>query len=320
MAKQWTPAQMPSQAGKRFLITGANSGIGYSAAVELARHGAQVVLLCRDRARGEEALRRLRVEATGKESAASIAELALLDLASLVSVRAFAEQECARGEAVHGLINNAGLASPPKRRETQDGFEIQFGTNVLGHFALTCRLLPALERTFASSVADPPRVVTVSSVMHKLGKINFEDLQARRRYSPVGTYAQSKLGDLMFTFELERRLRAASKSAISIAAHPGVASSNITKIGQGRGLARQAEKGVTAAVGIFFNSQEQGALPTVFAATAPEAKGGGYYGPQGFQELRGGDVGPAKVAKQALDEAAQRRLWDVCAELTGCTI
>ena len=320
MAKQWNPAQMPSQAGKRFLITGANSGIGYSAAVELARHGAQVVMLCRDRTRGEDALRRLRVEADGKDSAASIAELVLLDLASLDSVRAAAEQECARGAAVHGLINNAGLYGTPKRLETRDGFELLFGTNVLGHFALTCQLIPALDRERATSQVDAPRVVTVSSVAHRGGRIDFDDLQALRHYTPHGTYAQSKLADLMFSFELERRLRASSRSAVSIAVHPGVARSNIFKLGSGKGLAGSVERGIQAFVGTFLNSEAEGAIPTLYAATAIDAKGGAYYGPTGMQELRGGDVGPARVAKRALDEAAQRRLWDTCAELSGCTI
>jgi NAD(P)-dependent dehydrogenase (short-subunit alcohol dehydrogenase family) len=303
----WTLADVSSQVGKRFLITGGNSGVGYDAAVELARRGGIVMLACRDRAKGEAAVRQLTVDAAGPESAAGAAELLLLDLASLDSVDRVAEALLARGLAIDGLINNAGVMAPVRRHETKDGFELQFGTNVLGHYALTCRLMPIVKS----------RVVTVSSIAHKRGRLAFEDLQSVKSYGPKRAYEQSKLGDLMFAFELERRLRAAGSAVISIGVHPGVAKTNLFKIGGSKGLGRVAELVVQTSLGVLFGSAQDGAVPTIFAATSPDAKGGGYYGPQGFREMRGGDVGPAFVATAAQDVAAQRRLWGVCAELTG---
>jgi NAD(P)-dependent dehydrogenase (short-subunit alcohol dehydrogenase family) len=317
MSKQWTLAQMGSQAGKRFFITGANSGVGYSAAVELARRGATVVMACRDTARGAKALAKLQVDAAGPESAASEVELVELDLASLESVRSAAEQELAKGVALHGLINNAGVMAPPKRLETKDGFELQFGTNVLGHFALTCRLVRALGMGHGATLEDASRVVTLASIAHKRGKIDFDDLQSTKRYSAMGAYQQSKLGDLMFAFELERRFRAARLGIVSIGVHPGVAQTALFKVGSGKGIAGIAERFIQGTIGTLLNSELDGAIPTLFAATAPEAKGGEYYGSQKFFEMRGGDVGPAIVAKQARDEAVQKRLWEVCEELTG---
>ncbi len=286
--------------------------MGYYAAVELARRGATVVLACRDRSRGEAALKQLRTDAAGPGSAANDAELALLDLASLASIREVAEAEVARRQPLHGLINNAGVMAPAKRLETRDGFELQFGTNVLGHFALTCRLLPALAMGSGATPEDASRVVTLASIAHKRGRIDFDDLQSAKKYSPMDAYAQSKLGDLMFAFELERRLRAKMLGPVSIAVHPGVAQSALFK-----GMAGIWYGVTNAVIGMFLNDGPQGALPTIYAATARDAQGGGYYGPQGFNEMRGGDVGPAFVSKAAADVGAQKRLWDVCAELTG---
>jgi NAD(P)-dependent dehydrogenase (short-subunit alcohol dehydrogenase family) len=314
MSKHWTAAEIPDQAGRRILITGANSGIGYPAAMKLARRGATVVLACRDRARGEAAMSRIRSEAPGAEL-----ELVLLDLASLASIREVAARELERGLPLDVLINNAGVFAPPQRRETQDGFELQFGTNVLGHFALTGLLLPVLERAAAKATSEDtrPRVVTVASIAHKRGRINFEDLQSQASYNPQAAYYQSKLGDLMFSFELERRLKAESSGILSVAAHPGVAETNLFKVGTGKGLAAIAERAISVTVGALLNSDAEGALPTLYAATAPTAVGGGYYGPQGFKEMRGGDVGVAQVAEQAKDEAAAARLWGACENLTG---
>ncbi len=308
MSKTWTLDDMPDQTGRRVLITGANSGIGYQTAVALARKGATVVLACRNLTKGRAALDRLRKEAPGE--AAERAELTELDLTSLDSIRETAARELALGLPLDGLIDNAGVLGA-KRAETEDGFELQFGTNVLGHFALTMRLLPALERAVAA------RVVTVSSIAHRRGAIRFDDLQGRERYRPIEAYQQSKLGNLMFAIELERRLRARSSSVMSIAVHPGVAETSLFKVGSGKGLAGVAEKLLQRTIGRLMNSDVDGALPTLFAATATGAKGGGYYGPQRLMEMRGGDVGPARIASQAQDEAAQRRLWDVCVELTG---
>ncbi len=320
MSGIWTLAQMGSQAGKRFFITGANSGVGYSAAVELARRGGCVVMACRDKARGEAALAKLRRDAAGPDSAASEAELALLDLASLESVKRAAEEELARGVPIHGLINNAGVMAPPKRLETKDGFELQFGTNVLGHFALTCRLTRALEMGRGVVREEDSRVVTLASIAHKRGKIHFDDLQFTRRYNPMEAYAQSKLADLMFAMELQRRYRALNAGVMSVAVHPGVAQTNLFKVGSGKGLAGAAEKFVQGSIGALLNSELGGAIPTLFAATAAEAQGGAYYGSQGFFEMRGGDVGPAHVSDAAKDVEARKRLWEVCEELTGVSL
>ena len=309
--KPWTAAEMPSQVGKRILITGANSGIGYHAALKLARKGATLMLACRNRQKGEGAIDRLRTEAPGAHP-----ELVLLDLASLRDVREFAARELAQRRPLHVLINNAGVMAPPQRLETADGFELQFGTNVLAHFALTGLLMPALERA-ASESSEPPRIVTIASIAHRRGTLNFSDLQSTKRYSPMGSYAQSKLADLMFAFELDRRLRRASSRIMSIAAHPGVAHTNLFAGGDNHSSAERAIRSVVGhAIGIVLNTDAEGALPTLYAATAPEAVSGGYYGPQGFKEMRGDEVIPAKVEPQAQDDSAAARLWQVCEDLT----
>ena len=307
----WTLKDIPLLNGQRFLITGANSGIGYQAALELARRGAVVVMASRDQARGKAALARLRREATGPESAAAAAELVELNLASLDSVRQLADAELAQAKGLHCLINNAGVMAPKKRLETKDGFELQFGTNVLGHFALTALLMPALEAAGAS------RVVTIASIAHKRGKIDFNDLNSTRTYDPMGAYAQSKLANLMFSFELDRRLRAEGSEILSVAAHPGVANTRLFQSDDNPAIERAIRKAVGVAMGIVLNTDAEGALPTLFAATSNAAEGGGYYGPQGWMEMRGGDVGPALLAAQARDTAVQQRLWQLCEEMTG---
>jgi NAD(P)-dependent dehydrogenase (short-subunit alcohol dehydrogenase family) len=314
VGKGWTVKSIPSQVGRRVLITGANSGIGFYAAAELAHNGAHVLLGCRDQSKGDAALARMRAL-----DPRANAEVVVLDLASLESVRAFAAAELARGVPLDLLINNAGVMAPKQRLETADGFELQFGVNVLGHFALTALLLPALLRA-AAVQGQRPRVVTLASIAHKMGRLNFEDLQSTKSYSPMGAYRQSKLADLMFAFELDRRLRAAGPPApgvTSVAAHPGVANTNLFQVGEFSPVERVVRRGFGVAIGGLLNSGAQGAAPTLFAATAPDAVSGGYYGPQGFLETRGGDVGPAKVAAQALDEAAAARLWSECERLTG---
>jgi NAD(P)-dependent dehydrogenase (short-subunit alcohol dehydrogenase family) len=311
MAEPWKAEDIPLQAGRRFVITGANSGIGYHAALKLARKDAELILACRDRSKGEAALARLREEAPGAR-----AELAVLDLASLASVRSFATEELARDRPLHVLINNAGVMAVPHRTETTDGFEMQFGTNVLGHFALTGLLLPALERTAAIS-PEPPRVITIASIAHKQGHLKLEDLQSAKAYSPMGAYQQSKLANLMLALELSRRLRASSSPVISIAAHPGVAATALFHKAGGSATARALNSVISHAIGIFLNTDAEGALPTLYAATSAEAEDGGYYGPLGFQEMRGDTVGRAMVASRAQDSAAARRLWEICENLTG---
>lgn len=314
----WTVAKIPSQAGRRALVTGANSGIGYYTALELARRGAHVLLGCRDPAKGEAARAGMLAEIPGAS-----AEVVPLDLASLDSIRGVAAAEDERGKPLDLLINNAGVMAPKQRQETVDGFELQFGTNVLGHFALTALLLPALERAVASQ-SPRPRVVTVASIAHKRGRLNFDDLQSMRNYSPMGAYRQSKLANLMFAFELDRRLCTGAgtpaPTLMSVAAHPGVANTNLFRQGKYGAIESGIRRGVGAAIGVFLNSEAQGAVPTLFAATAPEVIDGGYYGPQGFEEMRGGDAGPAKVEPQALDQAAAARLWSECERLTGITL
>ncbi len=314
MTKDWTAADIPEQTGRRVLITGANSGIGFHTALKLARKGANVVLACRDRDRGERALKRIQAEAPGAQL-----QLVILNLASLASIQQVAAEELDRGLPLDLLINNAGVMAPPKRLETQDGFELQFGTNVIGHFALTGLLLPGLERAAAkaTSQAERPRVVTVASIAHKRGRIHFADLQSKQTYSPMAAYQQSKLADLMFSLEMERRLVAKASGVISIAAHPGVAETSLFKIGSGKGIAGVAERLLQTTLGALFNSDAEGALPTLYAATAPDAVGGGYYGPQGFQEMRGGDVGKAIVSDQAEDAATAAQLWNACEDLSG---
>jgi NAD(P)-dependent dehydrogenase (short-subunit alcohol dehydrogenase family) len=311
MSKLWTAADIPSQADKRVLITGANSGIGYHTALKLARKGAQILLACRDRQKGEAALARLNRDAPGSQS-----ELAILDLASLASVREFSARELARQRPLHLLINNAGVMTPPRRLETADGFEVQFGTNVLGHFALTGLLLPALERAAAAS-AERPRIVTIASIAHKRGRLNFDDLQSTKSYSPMRAYQQSKLANLMLAFELHRRLHARSIPIMSIAAHPGVANTQLFQRSDYSAAERSVRRAVGLVIDVFLNSDAEGALPTCYAATSPDAQDGGYYGPQGFQEMRGEHVGPAKVAPQARDTATAERLWTTCEDLTG---
>jgi NAD(P)-dependent dehydrogenase (short-subunit alcohol dehydrogenase family) len=306
---------VPDQTGRRILITGANSGIGYPAARELARAGAHVVLAARDRARGEAAIARLKSEVPNARL-----DLGLLDLASLASVRDFAARELDRGLPLDVLIDNAGVLGPPKRLETIDGFELQFGTNVLGHFALTGLLMPAIELAITKSTArlpQAPRVVILASIAHKRGAIHFDDLQAARSYKPMASYQQSKLADLMLAFELDRRLKSKGLPILSVAAHPGVANTNIFHKGDFSSIEKAVRRLIGHVVDAFLNSEAEGALPTIYAAVAPGAQSGGYYGPKGFQEMRGGDVGDAIVAAQAKDTVSAARLWSICEELTG---
>jgi NAD(P)-dependent dehydrogenase (short-subunit alcohol dehydrogenase family) len=316
MGHHWTAEDMPSQAGRRVIVTGANSGIGYYAALELARKGAYVLLGCRNPARGEAALARLRAAVPNAS-----AEVLPLDLASLAAVREFASEELKLGVPLDLLINNAGVMAPKKRLETTDGFELQFGTNVLGHFALMAMLFPALVRA-AENRPEPPRVVTVASIAHKQGQLNFDDLQSSKSYSPMGAYRQSKLADLMLAMELERRLSASGIPAariMSVAAHPGVANTNLFQVGEFGTVEKLVRRGFGAVIGTLLNSEKAGAVPTLYAATAPEVQRGGYYGPLGFQETRG-HVGAAVIGSQARDMAAASRLWDECERLTGLSL
>lgn len=300
---KWTTEQIPSQAGKIALITGANSGIGYQAARELARHGAHVLLGCRNEAKGRAALERLLREAPGAS-----AEVVPLDMASLASIHSFATAFIGRGVALDLLINNAGVMALPKREVTEDGFERQFGTNHLGHFALTGLLLPSL------LAAPSPRVVTVASLAHRTGKIDFENLQRERGYEGWDAYNASKLANILFARELDRRARAAHSRLLSLAVHPGVSTTSIFENGPGTTNLKAIMVKLLAPV--MMQNDEAGALPTLYAATSPNAHGGEYIGPDGFGELKGSPV-VVQPRPQALDTAVGERLWAVSEELTG---
>jgi NAD(P)-dependent dehydrogenase (short-subunit alcohol dehydrogenase family) len=299
MEGKWSVRDMPEQRGRLAVVTGANSGLGYWTARELAQAGATVVLACRNTTKGEKAAGEIR-SATGADARA-----AELDLADLASVRSFAERLGSERDPVDLLINNAGVMAPP-RRLTKDGFESQFGTNHLGHFALTGLLLQKLLAVPAA------RVVTVSSTMHRRGTIDFTDLQGERSYNRWNAYGQSKLANLMFCFELQRRATAAGTSLLSMAAHPGYAATNL----QSAGPSRFYERAI-AAVGnrLVAQSAEMGALPTLYAATAPDLPGGSFIGPDGRGEQRG-HPRVVTAAGKAYDEDAWRRLWEVSEALT----
>jgi NAD(P)-dependent dehydrogenase (short-subunit alcohol dehydrogenase family) len=299
---KWTPQQMPSQQERLAIVTGANSGIGYQTARYLARAGATVILACRSAAKGEAA--RARIVA---ENAAAKIEVRALDVADLDSVRRFAAEFLSEGKPLDLLINNAGVMAIPERRTTPQGFEMQFGTNHLGHFALTGLLLPALLRQPKS------RVVTVASIAHKGGKLNFDDLNGERGYDPRGAYQQSKLANLVFGLEFDRRLRAHSANTTSVIAHPGVAVTNIISNGMGTGMKGRV---VGALLPLVAQSDDRGSWPLVYAATSSEVHGGGYYGPDGIAEIKGMPV-EVKPKPQALDPAAGKRLWEVSETLTG---
>jgi NAD(P)-dependent dehydrogenase (short-subunit alcohol dehydrogenase family) len=293
---------MPSQLGRLAIITGANSGIGYQAARYLSRAGATVILACRNPEKGEAA----RAQIVSSQPSAKV-EMRILDVADLDSVRRFAAEFLNEDKPLDLLINNAGVMAIPERRTTSQGFETQFGTNHLGHFALTGLLLPAL-------LGQPgSRVVTVASIAHKGGNLNFDDLNAERHYDPRGAYQQSKLANLVFGLEFDRRLRAHSANTASVIAHPGVAVTNIVSNGMGRGLKSLV---VNALLPFVAQSDDRGSWPLLYAATSPDAHGGGYYGPHGIAEIKGA---PVKVNPKphALDPAAGKRLWQISETLTG---
>ncbi len=321
MAHGWTLAQMPRQDGRRAIITGGNSGIGYAAALELARHGATVILACRSRAKAETAALRLNNQVPG-----SHIEVELLDLASLRSVRSFAQRELGRSEPLDLLINNAGVYTPPTRMTTADGLELQFGTNVVGHFALTGLLLPKLEARgrhiqttggLVQAEQEPPRVVTIASIAHRHGRLHWDDLQFEHAYKASAAYAQSKLANLVLAIELDRRLRARNIPVLSTAAHPGIANTNLFIADHNPSWQRSIRSAAGRLIELILNSSEQGALPTLYAAASPDAVSGGYYGPNGVFEIRGATACTAKINPRASDEASGQRLWTACEELSG---
>jgi NAD(P)-dependent dehydrogenase (short-subunit alcohol dehydrogenase family) len=304
MKTNWTTAKIPSQVGRRAVITGANSGIGFEAALALARKGAELILPARTQRKAEDAVARILEQVPNAQLHPEI-----LDLALQASVHAFASRVMERfpGQSLDLLINNAGVMALPVREVTADGFERQFATNYLGPFVLTALLLPSIKQIAGS------RVVTVSSSASKQGKIEFDNLQSERVYKPMfQAYAQSKLADLIFTQELQRRLKAAGSPIFSTAAHPGYAVTNLQ--------ADHVPFGLTILMAVMkpFLSQDaaHGALPTLYAAVAAEAVAGGYYGPDGFAELKGYPTA-VTVPKTALDGTVAKRLWEESERLTG---
>lgn len=296
----WTTADIPDQSGRVAVITGANTGLGYETALALAGHGAHVVLAVRNLDKGKDAASRIAATSTNAD-----VKLQELDLTSLESIRAGAAQLRSDYDRIDLLINNAGVMWTPKST-TKDGFELQFGTNHLGHFAFTGLLLDRLLPVAGS------RIVTVSSIGHRIrADIHFDDLQWERGYSRVGAYGQSKLANLLFTYELQRRL-APHGTTIAAAAHPGGSQSELT---------RNLPPLLTAVASVLmplFQGADMGALPTLRAATDPSVLGGQYYGPDGFGEQRGYPKVVTSSAKSH-DVDVQRRLWTVSEELTGVT-
>jgi NAD(P)-dependent dehydrogenase (short-subunit alcohol dehydrogenase family) len=300
MSAKWTSEQIPDQSGRTAIVTGANSGLGLATARELARHGASVVLACRNTDKGAKAVDAINAAAPGAKL-----ELASLDLSSLASVESFADSFRSSHEGLDLLINNAGVMAPP-RRQTEDGFELQFGTNLLGHFALTGRLIGAMEGR------EDARVVTLSSNAHKMGRIKLDDLQSEHGYTRWGAYGQSKLADLMFALELDRRLRASGSTVKSLAAHPGYAATNLQTAAPP--LLDRLVMTVTNV--IVAQSADKGALPSLYAATEPDLKGGSYVGPDGIGEFRG-HPRLVSTSRAARDEDVAARLWTAAEELTG---
>lgn len=301
MMGKWTTTDMASQSERQAVVTG-TGGLGFEVALALARAGAEVVIAGRDHGNGDAAVSRIR----SKVEAAKV-RFEALDLASLASIAQFSERLAGAQERVDLLVNNAGVMVPPERQSTADGFELQFGTNHLGHFALTGRLLPLLR---ASGGA---RVVSVSSVAARSASTNWNDWNATVSYSAMPVYARSKIACLMFALELQRRSVAAGWELSSIAAHPGISRTELLHNGPGRGSAHSR---VRSLLPFLFQPAAQGALPLLFAATSPEARAGGYYGPNRLGETRGYPAA-AKIPQQALDNAAAGQLWTISEDATG---
>ncbi|HEY0256185.1 MAG TPA: SDR family oxidoreductase [Candidatus Methylacidiphilales bacterium] len=298
----WSIADIPSQSGRLAIVTG-TGGLGYETALAMAQAGAEVILAGRN-------------ETKGLQAVAIIQELhpdariafEKLDVASLASIADFARRFADVHSDLDLLVNNAGVMSPKTRRATADGFELQFGTNYLGHFALTAHLLPYLLRGRA------PRVVQVSSLAHRQGSILFDNLQGESGYHPWTFYCQSKLAMLLFALELQRRSDSSGWGLISNAAHPGFARTDLVSNGPGdHSLISRLNRLLQP---FLSQSAAAGALPTLYAATAPEAKGGEYYGPNGFYEMKGPPA-PAYIAPRARDLASAQKLWDISEQVTG---
>jgi NAD(P)-dependent dehydrogenase (short-subunit alcohol dehydrogenase family) len=307
-AAGWTPDDLGDLTGTTFVVTGANSGLGFESARMLAAHGARVVLACRDAGKAGAAVSAIREELPYADVQARV-----LDLADLASIAAFAAGLSAGDGAIgslDALVNNAGVMAIP-RRTTADGFEMQLGTNHLGHFALTGRLLPLLRRRPGA------RVVTVSSGAHRFGRIRFDDLHGEHRYSPWRAYGQSKLANLLFAFELARRAQAAGLDLVSVAAHPGYAATNLQSVAPRMRNSRVMLAGAAIANRLAAQSAAAGAIPILYAAAGAGVENGAYYGPDGLFEQRGRHPKRVGASAAARDPEAARRLWEVSEQLTG---
>ncbi|WP_168915348.1 SDR family oxidoreductase [Microcella flavibacter] len=303
MARSALPLTVPDLSGRRIIVTGANSGLGFGLTGRLAAEGAHVIMAVRNEEKGRDARERLLAE-----NPAAQLELQHLDLASLGSIRAFAEAQLAHGAPLDVLINNAGVMAPPERQSTDDGFELQFGSNHLGPFALTGHLLPLLK------AAEAPRVVSTSSLAAWPGRIRFDDLQWQRSYSAWGAYAQSKLANLMFARELQRRSDAKRWNLRSIAAHPGGTATNLQVAGprNGEPLDAKGEERMNR----FMQPVAMGILPSLYAAVDAHAQPGAYYGPNGPLEVKG-EPSIVRVPPQAKRRQTAVRLWEQSELLTG---
>jgi NAD(P)-dependent dehydrogenase (short-subunit alcohol dehydrogenase family) len=302
---------VPDLSGKLAVVTGANAGLGLGLATRLSAAGADVIMAIRNRAKGEAAVEQIR--ATVPHAKLTIKSL---DLSSLASVKALGEELTAEGRPIDILINNAGVMQPPNRETTADGFELQFGSNHLGHFALTGHLLPLLR------AASRPRVTSLSSIAARTGGINFDDLQWEKSYNPTKAYSQSKSANLMFAIEFDRRSRQGGWGVVSNAAHPGLCKTNLQLSGPSQGknsptLLERFYRVSRQLTPFMWQEIDEGILPALYAATSPEAKGEAFYGPHGFLELAGGGVTDAKILDRARNEADCRRLWEISEQLTG---
>ncbi len=298
--KNWTPDRLPVLDGKRYLITGGNSGIGLEAAKMLAEKGADVIIACRNPAKAEAAVRE--IDAAGTGSVDSIA----LDLSSLASVRKAVHEVRARYDSLDGLVNNAGIMQTPETR-TEDGFELQLGTNHLGHFLLTALLFDLVEKAEG-------RITVVSSIAHKLGRINLDDLMLEESYDPTRAYGQSKLANMLFAQELSRRLEAAGSPVMANVCHPGYSATNLQSTGPEGFLV-----GLYGVLNrLWAQSSYKGAIPTVLAVAGDEAEPGGYYGPVKFMDSLG-PVGSARIAGRGRDRETAAELWRRSEELVGVT-
>src|ERR1700723_1268608 len=302
--KPWTADEIPDLSGKTIVVTGANSGIGLEAAREFARKHADVILACRDLGKARTAAADITASAPGAK-----VDVMELDLSNLASVRGFSDAFHLQRQTLHVLCNNAGVMAIPYR-QTADGFEMQFGTNHLGHFALTGLLLDRLLAT------DGARVVNVASGAHRMGKIRFDDLQWKNGYRKWSAYGQSKLANLLFTLELQRKVDAAGKKLLAVACHPGYAATNLQAAGPRMSGSSMVESIFSVANSVLAQTAAMGALPPEYAAVAPDVHGGDYIGPDGMAELWGNPVRVGRSAA-AQDAAAASRLWDVSEQLTN---